>query len=33
MGFERLTSVPQNKDSDYGANVFMPIFAEIQEVR
>ena len=33
MGFERLTSVIQNKRSNYDTDIFMPIFAAIEKVR
>jgi alanyl-tRNA synthetase len=32
MGFERLVSVVQNKRSNYDTDVFLPIFAKIQEL-
>lgn len=32
MGFERLTSVIQNKRSNYDTDIFMPIFAAIEKV-
>jgi alanyl-tRNA synthetase len=32
MGLERITSILQNKRSNYDTDVFMPLFAAIQEV-
>jgi len=32
MGFERLVSVVQDKRSNYDTDIFMPIFAKIQDI-
>ena len=32
MGMERVTSILQDKDSNYATDAFTPIFAEIQAV-
>jgi alanyl-tRNA synthetase len=32
MGFERLVSIVQNKQSNYDTDIFVPIFAKVQEL-